>query len=75
MAATSFALHDPENYAHRYVESADAFRIIRLERSEHSAMPFLIDEYLGAARETQDVAVTLPVPFSFLWFNFADSCA
>lgn len=56
MAATSFALHDPENYAHRYVESADAFRFIRLERTEHAAMPFLIDEYLGTARETKDVA-------------------
>lgn len=56
MAATSFALHDPENYAHRYVESADAFRFIQLKRAEHAAMPFLIDEYLGTARETKDVA-------------------
>ncbi len=56
MAATPFNLHDPEYYAHRYVESADAFRFIRLERSEHTAMPFLIDEYLGTQRETRDVA-------------------
>ena len=56
MAASPFALHDPENYAHRYVESADAFRFIRLERAEHAAMPFLIDEYLGTARDTWDVS-------------------
>ena len=56
MATTSFALHDPEYYAHRYVESADAFRFIQLKRAEHAAMPFLIDEYLGTARATQDVA-------------------
>ena len=56
MSFTSFALHDPENHAHRYVESTDAFRFIRLERSEHATMPFLIDEYLGSAREAWDVA-------------------
>ena len=56
MVATSFSLHDPENYAHRYVESADAFRFVRLERAEHAEIPFLIDEYLGSARVTRDVA-------------------
>lgn len=56
MATSSFALHDSEHYAHRYVESTDAFRFIRLERTEHAAMPFLIDEYLGTARDTRDVS-------------------
>jgi hypothetical protein len=49
-------LRDPEWYAHRYVESADTFRLVRLERSEHTGMPFLIDSYLGSERVTHDVA-------------------
>jgi hypothetical protein len=56
MVATPFSLHDPEYYAHRYLESADAFRFIELKRAEHAAMPFLIDEYLGTTRETRDIA-------------------
>ena len=49
------ALADPEWYAHRYVEDADAFRLIALARGEHAAMPFLTDEYLGTARAAQDI--------------------
>ncbi len=52
---TAAFLADPEWYAHRYVESDDAFRLIRLARSEHADMPFLIDDYLGGARQTQDI--------------------
>ena len=51
------ALADPEWFAHRYVEDADAFRLIALARAEHAAMPFLTDEYLGTARTAQDVPV------------------
>lgn len=49
-------LRDPEWYAHRYVESTDAFRLVRLGRSEHAGMPFLIDSYLGSERATLDLA-------------------
>jgi len=40
-------LADPEWYAHRFVESDDAFRFVRLERARHAAVPFLADEHLG----------------------------
>lgn len=53
--APAFALNDPEWYAHRFVESDDAFRFIRLGRSEHAAIPFLTDDYLGTEREARDV--------------------
>ena len=48
-------LSDPEWYAHRYVESDDAFRLLRLPRGDHAAMPFLTDDYLGQNRRSQDV--------------------
>lgn len=48
-------LSDPEWYGHRYVESTDAFRFIRLARAEHAAIPFLIDSHLGSGRPTQDL--------------------
>ena len=50
------ALANPQWYAHRYVESADAFRLIALARSEHAEIPFLTDEYLGTTRQSQDVS-------------------
>jgi hypothetical protein len=53
---TAALLADPEWFAHRYVEGDDAFRLIRLARAEHTAMPFLTDDYLGTDRETQDIA-------------------
>jgi hypothetical protein len=49
------ALSDPEWYAHRYVESDDAFRLLRLPRADHAAMPFLTDDYLGQNRPSQDL--------------------
>ena len=52
---TAAALTNPEWFAHRYVESADAFRLIKLARAEHAAMPFLTDEYLGADRPAHDI--------------------
>ncbi len=57
MAATDiFQISDPRNFAHRYVESEDAFRFIRLEREQHADVPFLTDEYLGSPKPIRDVA-------------------
>ena len=53
--ADDFTLVDPEWYAHRYVESDDTFRFIRLRRDEHSRLPFLTDAHLGAERPTCDL--------------------
>ncbi len=51
-----FLINDPRNYGHRYVESDDAFRFIRLERDEHGQFPFLSDEYLGERAPIADLA-------------------
>lgn len=48
-------LNDPEWYAHRYVEDDDSFRFIRLERSAHADMPFLIDSWLGNRGAAHDL--------------------
>ncbi|MGH6785457.1 MAG: hypothetical protein ACREBO_01395 [Novosphingobium sp.] len=48
-------LADAEWYAHRFVESDDAFRFIRLPRGDHAGFPFLTDEYLGAHEIGGDV--------------------
>ena len=48
MTASSPALlADPEWLAHRFVESADAARFIRVPRGDHGAVPFLTELYLG----------------------------
>lgn len=54
-APPAFALSDPEWYAHRFVESQDAFRFIRLPRRDHSTVPFLTDDYLGPRDPHRDV--------------------
>lgn len=54
-AGNSFDLSDPEWYAHRYVESDDAFRFIHLPRSEHRSVPFLTDACLGEGRPSRDL--------------------
>ena len=56
MATTRFSLNDPEWLAHRFVESDDAVRFIRVPRGDHDAVPFLTDEYL---RE-RDIAADVP---------------
>ncbi len=57
-------LTDPECYGHRYVESDDSFRFIRLPRARHSEVAFLTDEYLGETQVLGDVTaaqcLTLP---------------
>jgi hypothetical protein len=55
-ANAPFPLSDPCNYAHRYVESDDSFRFIRVEREEHGRMPFLTDDYLGERAVLGDVS-------------------
>lgn len=59
MADPTALLADPEWYAHRFVESDDAFRFIRLPRADHSAVPFLTDDYLGQKAVGGDVPAKL----------------
>lgn len=40
-------LSDPEWLAHRFVESDDSFRFIRVPRPDHATIPFLTDDCLG----------------------------
>lgn len=54
-ALPPFDLSDPEWYAHRYVESEDAFRFIRLPRADHRTVPFLTDAYLGERGPHRDL--------------------
>lgn len=49
-------LADPEWLAHRFVESDDAFRFIRLPRADHAGAAFLTDDYLGPREVGGDVA-------------------
>ena len=79
MATThSAVLTDPEWFAHRFVEADDAFRLIRLGRTEHAAMPFLTDDYLGerlllvgvlrgAVMVMADLARELTLPIEMDW--------
>lgn len=55
MLAPPFNLQDPEWYAHRFVESQDAFRFMRLPRSDHRSVPFLTDAYLGERGPHRDL--------------------
>lgn len=52
---TDFVLSDAEWYAHRFVESDDSFRFVRLGRGEHAEIPFLTEAYLGTGRAAVDV--------------------
>jgi hypothetical protein len=54
-APPHFDLTDPEWYAHRFVESQDAFRFIRMPRGDHRTVPFLTDAYLGERGAHRDV--------------------
>jgi hypothetical protein len=47
MADAATLLGDPEWLAHRFVESDDAFRFVRVDREAHGQAPFLTDAYLG----------------------------
>ena len=55
MVDSTTLLADPEWLAHRFVESEDAFRFIRVERDVHTQVPFLTDDYLGQRPSGGDV--------------------
>ena len=55
-APPPFDLSDPEWYAHRHVESQDAFRFVHLPRGDHRTISFLSDDCLGDRGPTRDVA-------------------
>ncbi|MBS0255616.1 MAG: hypothetical protein JSS36_10540 [Proteobacteria bacterium] len=69
----ALSVTDPAAFAHRYVEGADAFRMIALPRAAHREGPFLSDEYVGARPVLGDVAaeaaLALPAdpPLHFLF--------
>lgn len=56
MMTPRFSLNDPEWLAHRFVETDDAFRFIRVPRADHARAPFLTDEDLGPRETAPDVA-------------------
>lgn len=41
--------------AHRYVESQDTIRFLKLERADHARATFITDEYLPAGRPTAEI--------------------
>ncbi|PKB13951.1 hypothetical protein B0I00_2579 [Novosphingobium kunmingense] len=53
--AAPIDLANAETYAHRFVESADAFRFIAVARGELGGFPFLTDAYLGERAVLGDV--------------------
>lgn len=70
----SAALADPSLMVHRYDLPRDAFVLRRFPREAHRGVPFLTDEYLGAApaepewvggAEVAGVTATAPVHFIF----------
>jgi hypothetical protein len=67
--------------AHRYDESQDAIRLIRLTREEHRAVTFITDEYVRAdapelvlRRADLVAAATAPAPLHFI-FHSAYCCS
>ena len=55
MNSAANLLADPEWLAHRFVESDDTFRFVRVPRSAHAQVPFLTDPYLGERQTGGDV--------------------
>lgn len=55
MTGGAIDLGDAEWFAHRFVESDDSFRFIRLPRADHAKVPFLTDAYLGERHIGGDV--------------------
>lgn len=55
MSQPPFSLSDAEWLAHRFVESDDSFRFIRVERRIHGEVPFLTDADLGERPVAGDV--------------------
>lgn len=75
MAAAPFALTDAEWLAHRYVESEDRVRFVRVPRERHAAIPFLTDARLGDAGPYAELAAAealrdaRPGPAHFLFHS------
>jgi hypothetical protein len=74
-ARAPFDLADAEWLAHRYVESADQVRFVRVARDQHRAVPFLTDAKLGETGPAHDVAAAdclaraHPGPLHFLFHS------
>lgn len=68
-------LAEPEWLAHRFVESDDTFRFLRVPREDHATTTFLIDDYLGEREKGGDVPVaqcltlSSDVPLHFLFHS------
>lgn len=68
-------LSDAEWLAHRFIESEDRFRFIRVPRGDHAAIPFLTDDCLGQRTwggDVQAAACLAPAgqaPLGFLFHS------
>ena len=75
MATTPFSLGDAEWLAHRYIESEDRVRFVRVARARHAEAPFLTDDCLGELGSAHDVpaadclAQARPGPLHFLFHS------
>lgn len=58
MVSQNFAIEEAKWLAHRYVESEDSVRFIRLPREAHAELPFLTDACLTGSEPTHDLAAT-----------------
>lgn len=80
MTPAAHIVHDPNWFAHRYVEADDAFRFRRLSRADHDRATFLTDEYLGPgdvvtlARRDAVAALPAAAPLHFI-FHSAFCCS
>ena len=72
MAPVPFPLTDAEWLAHRYIESEDKVRFVRVPRERHGEVPFLTDDCLGELGPAHDLpaaeclAQVRPGPLHFL---------
>ena len=75
MATAPFSLGDAEWLAHRYIESQDRVRFVRVPRQRHGEVPFLTDDCLGDLGPAHDLpaadclAQVAPGPLHFLFHS------
>lgn len=75
MAPVPFPLTDAEWLAHRYIESEDKVRFVRVPRERHGEVPFLTDDCLGELGPAHDLpaaeclAQVRPGPLHFLFHS------
>src|SRR5690349_15814585 len=73
--AAPFDLADAEWLAHRYVESEDRVRFIRVPRGRHREVPFLTDAKLGEVGPAHELSAeqclreAQPGPLHFLFHS------